>query len=344
MARHPNAQASRVRAALQKLEPEIRKAFEEAMQRAARGVDQAALLDALDAGDIQRAVELLRINQAILFPLPEAVRAGYMQGAGLVAADLSGGLGARWAFDGNSENAQRWIRSRGAELVEGIVDETMQAARKVITEGLRDGTGHRSIARQITGRKVGRSRVGGFIGLDSQMTDDVINARSMLSDPDRIRDYFIKDRKTGRWKPRYQLSDRRFDSRVIKAIKEGRALSGPELDRVVEAHKSKALGYRGRRIARNEAHTALAAGREEAYEQVRNDPEVETITVRWQHGLSQEPREDHLAMDGTVIEMGETFNFPDGVQMKHPHDPAGGAKHSIGCRCIAVHRVRMRRD
>jgi hypothetical protein len=30
--------------------------------------------------------------------------------------------------------------------------------------------------------------------------------------------------------------------------------------------------------------------------------------------------------------------------MKYPHDPAGGAAHSIGCRCVAIHRVKLPRD
>jgi hypothetical protein len=49
-------------------------------------------------------------------------------------------------------------------------------------------------------------------------------------------------------------------------------------------------------------------------------------------------------MGGTVIQLGETFNFPDGARMKYPHDPAGGAAHSIGCRCVAIHRVKLPKD
>lgn len=344
MARRPTAQSRRVQEALRKLEPGIRKAFMAAIQKAAGAVDERALAAAIEAGDIQRAIEALRINQAILFPLDDAIRAGYIAGGSLVASDLPKGLAGRFGFDGRHIRAEAWMKQHGAEFIEGIVQETADMARKVVTDGLERGVSHKTVARQITGRKVGNRRVGGFLGLNSDQTDSVIRARSILSDPDQIRDYFVKDKITGRMKPRFKLSDRRYDAKIKKAIKEGRALTGKELDTVMEAHRNKALGYRGKVIAKNEAHTALAAGRDEAYRQVMDDPEVETITKRWQHGLSKEPRPDHLRLDGTVIDFDEKFEMDDGTLMAHPHDPAGGAKHSIHCRCIVVHRVKMRRD
>lgn len=343
MARPETGQAKRIRDAIAKLEPTIRKAFERAITQAAGAVDQRALLAALDAGDIERAVQILRLNQAMLFPFDDAIRAGFIAGGMSVAADLPRGLAGRFAFNGRHIRAEAWAREHVGGLIQGIEADGIETTRRVIREGLEAGRSHKAVAREITGRKVGNRRVGGYLGLTTQQADSVINARSILSDPERIREYFIRDEKTGRMKPRYQLSDRRFDVRVKKAIAEGKALSGPDLDQVIEAHRSKALGYRGKLIAKNEAHTAAAAGREEAFRQVIEDPEVETVTVRWQHNLSKEPREDHKAMDGTVITMGETFDFPD-ARMKHPHDPAGGAKHSAHCRCIAVYRVRFRRD
>lgn len=344
MARTPNGQTHRVRAALRTLEPSIRKAFERAIAKAAGSIDFNALVAAIESGNVQRAVEVLRINQALLFPLDDAIRAAYVAGGTMVTEDLTRGLSGRFGFDGRHERAESWMQEHGAELIEGIVRETAEMARKVITEGLAEGVEHRTVARQITGRKVGARRVGGFLGLNSDQTDSVIRARSILSDPDQIRDYFVRDRVTGRMKPRFKLSDRRYDAKVKAAIKEGRALTGKELDTVMEAHRSKALGYRGRVIAKNEAHTALAAGRMEAYQQISEDPEVETVTKKWVHGLSKEPRPDHLRLDGTVIDMDEKFEMDDGTLMDGPHDPAGGARHSIHCRCTAFYRVKMRRD
>jgi hypothetical protein len=224
------------------------------------------------------------------------------------------------------------VAEKAASLIQGITAETEAMARAVLRQA--GQVPSRKLATEITGRVVGQRRAGGFIGLTEQQADSIIRGRSALQsgDPSQMRAYLD-----------LKLRDRRFDGAIKKAVREGRAIKGAELDRIMEAHKSKALAYRGRVIARNETHTALAAGRDETHRQMLERPDVAAVTKRWQHNLSEHPREDHQAMDGTVIGFGETFNFADAA-MKHPHDPAGGAKHSIGCRCIAVYRVELERD
>jgi len=252
---------------------------------------------------------------------------------------LSGVFG----FDGNHSRAVALAQEQAAALVTNITDDAIINARRVITEGLTDNRSLNSVARDLVGRKVGQQRVGGIIGLTEQQTDRMINIRSMMQDPERIREYFIKDRKTGKMKPRYLESDRRFDRMVRKAIKDGKALSAADVDRVTEAYRSKAGLARAKRVARNEAFTAQAAGRDEGYKQLIDSGKVEAVTKRWQHNLSVNAREDHQRMDGTVIQLGETFDF-GGVRMKHPHDPAGGVEHSINCRCIAVYRTKIPKE
>jgi hypothetical protein len=141
-----------------------------------------------------------------------------------------------------------------------------------------------------------------------------------------------------------KLRDRRFDRTINAAIRDGRAITGPELDRILEAHKSKALAYRGKVIAENETFQALESGRREAVLQALENPDVEGATCRWQWNFSRNPRDDHQQMSGTVVDINEGFVLPDGTRMMHPHDPAGGAKHNIGCGCLTVYRIRMRTD
>lgn len=304
------------------------------MERSATTVEKSTVVAALNEGDIERAVELLRIDQAILFPLADAVRGAFIFGGQSALGEQGRGLSGRFSFDGRHARAERWIDQHVGALIQGIQDEQVEMTRTVISEGLQNGRGSAAIAREIVGRKVGQKRVGGFLGLTSEITDSIIRGRARLlsGDPSELRKYL-----------KLRLRDKRYDRQIRGAIKKGKPITGRSLDTIMEAHRSKALGYRGWVVAKNESHTALAAGRDESYRQMLENPEVEKVTVRWQHNLSTEPRLEHLEMDGTVIEMGETFSFPD-VEMKHPHDPAGGAKHSIGCRCIGIYRVRFRRD
>lgn len=329
-----NAQHRRVREVLAKMEPEIRKAFVEAMAKVTSAVDRKALIAALNAGNIEQAVDLLRINQALLTPLFEAMRSGFIVGGTLVAADLPKGLSGSFGFNGRHIRAEGWVTQHVGGFIQGIETDTLAMTRTIIREGIENGTSSAKLAREITGRVVGRTRVGGYMGLTSQQTDSIIRGRSDLlsGDPKRMKRYMkLKQR------------DKRFDAQIKQAIKSGKSIKGSTLDRIMEAHKSKALAYRGKVIARNEAHTSLAAGREEGYQQLLDNPEIESVSVRWQHNLSIEPREDHVAMSGTVIHLGETFDFSD-ASMKHPHDPAGGPKHSVACRCIAVYRAKRKRD
>lgn len=335
-----SAQQRRIEALLKAQTTAIRTAFTEAMAKAKLDVNRAALIRLLEQGDVERAAQLFRIERGILWPLENAIRDALIGGGLAVSDDLPKGLSGVFGFNGNHPRAVALAERQAAQLVTNVSDDAISSARKVIVGGLQNNRSLNSVARDLVGRKVGRKRVGGIIGLTDPQTDRMINLRSMLGDPDRIGEYF-KDKAMKA--PHYKESNRRFDAMVRKAIKDGKALGAADIDKLADAYKVKATGLRAKRVARNEAFTAQAAGRGESYQQLIDSGKVETVTVRWQHNLNAVPREDHVAMDGTVIQLGETFNFDD-ASMKYPHDPAGGPGHSVGCRCIGVYRVKLRKD
>ena len=246
------------------------------------------------------------------------------------------GLAGRFSFDGNHARAVAIATEQAAALVTNVGDDAILNARKVIVDGLQNNRSTSTIARDLGGR-LKSSRRAGIIGLDGPQTDRMINLRSMLSDPDRIGEYF-KDK--GMKTPRYKEANRRFDGMVRKAIRDGKALNQADADRLVEAYKTKATAARAKRVAESEAFKAQTQGRDEAYAQMLERDDVEGVTKEWRRGFADDPREDHTAMDGTVIEFNETFNFPD-ASMKHSHDPAGGPKHNIKCSCFTFYRVRV---
>jgi hypothetical protein len=310
------AQQRRIERLLQKQTADIQAAFSLAMERAATEIDRAALIRFLEAGNIEQAAALFKMERGILFPLENAIREAIIGGGLAVADELPKGLTGRFGFDGNHPRAAALAETQAAALVTNVSVEAIDAARKLITEGLKQNRSLNSVARDLVGRKVGNRRVGGIIGLTEPQTERMANIRSILSDPDRIATYFKGDL------PRYKQSNRSFDGLVRQAIKDVRALNAADVDRIAEAYKVKAMGERGKIVARNEAFIAQASGRDEAYRQLVESGKAESATVRWQHNLSQ------------VV-------FPDGVRMSHPHDPRGGAEHSIGCRCIGVYRIKI---
>lgn len=327
-----------------KLERKLAKTFRESMENAAFDIDVPALINALNDRNITQALNLVDITPGALFELDESIRSAYLAGGAFVTEDMPKILRGKFAFNGRHFRAEQWVSENVGNLIQGITEETLQTTRSVIETGLRENRTPKQIARDITGRTVGGKRVGGFLGLNSDQTDQVIKARSILSDPDKIRSYFIKDRVTGKMKPRFKLSNRRFDKVIREAIENGTALSGRTLDRVIDAHKTKALGYRGRVIAKDQTFRAIAAGRDEGYVQMLERDEVQSVTKRWQHNLSENPRDDHVAMNGTVVDLSEKFVFPDGDQLKHSHDPEGGAEHNVGCHCTTFYRVQVAKN
>lgn len=330
-----SAQQRRIEQLLAKQSSAIEKAFIQAIAKAKLNVDRAELLRLLEAGQIERAAQLFRIERGVMFPISEAIRDAFIAGGMAVADDLPKGLSGRFGFDGRHPRAVKIAEQQAAALVTNISDDAIANARKVITDGIDTNRSLNSVARDLVGRKVGRTRRGGIIGLTEQQTDRMINLRSMLGDPDRIGEYFKGN------KPRYKESNRRFDAMVRRAIKDGKALSAADVDKITDAYKAKASGNRAKVIARNEAFTAQAAGRDEGYQQLLDDGKVESVTKRWVHGLSENAREGHQQIDGTVVQGDEDFILPDGTRMSHPHDPRGGPHHSVGCRCTAFYRVRL---
>lgn len=325
---------------LRKLEPDVRKAFEDAIRKARRAVNIAALTDALDRGDLQRAVELLRIDTQILLPLSESVRSAYMAGGEAVGELIPAILEARFGF-GSNPRAEAQVSRITGQLIQGIQLDSLAMTREVIAAGVNEGIPPAKLARQMTG--FGRERTGGYLGLTKQQAADVQRARAMLSDPDRVGEYFIKDRETGKLKPRFKLTNRQHDAIVRKAIAEGRALTAAELERVQSGHRSKALGYRGRVIAQDQARKALRAGQHEGFVQLAETlPADRYIEVGWLVTRDGRQRDSHDALGGMKVRLGEVFVSPvTGAQMEFPGDDSHGAPASdvILCRCGATYRI-----
>jgi len=337
MARPTRNQKQRVIDLIAQFSPRIRDAFLAAIQAQASSINITALIQALEGGDTFGAARLLEMPQALLFPLQEEIRAAMMAGGAL--AELPRVVQGVFAFNGRHPRAEEIVRTLGAELVQGIGDN-LEAVQGVIAQGMEENRGFRSIALDIVGRRgPNGTREGGILGLTTQQTDAVMNARAILSNPDRLAEYFNAD-----GSPRYKLSDRRFDPLVRKAIAGKVKLTQGDIDRIIAAHKSKALKYRGDQIGKEESRSAIAQGQYEAYQQMAEDPRIDRVELTWSHGLSREPRLSHVQMNGVKVRLGERFQVPadgtlPGVAMLYPHDPDAPAEHTLNCRCVAIYRA-----
>lgn len=337
MAKRPTAEARRIDEAVKALEPPIRQAFIAAIIQARGAVDFSALLAALEAGDLGRAIELLRIRDTLLWPLVEAQRGAFMAGGAMVAAAVPGVVAANWGFDGRAIRAEAWVSRAAGTLIEGITAEPQEAIREALRAGLEAGRNPRAVALDVVGRvdPISKRRTGGLIGLNSQQTDWAVRARQELAsgDPARMAHYLTRQRR-----------DKRFDPLVRKAIREGRPLAASDVDKLAGRYKDRLLALRGETIARTEAINGLRAGRREGFQQLVDSGKVraDQITRAWDATLDKRTRPDHVAMDGQSVKgMDAPFVAPDGSRLLYPGDTSLGASaaQTVACRCFERIRI-----
>lgn len=199
------------------------------------------------------------------------------------------------------------------------------------------GQNPRSTALEVIGRvnrATGR-REGGIIGLTSGQAGYVQNARDELlsGDPARMRAYLDR-----------QLRDRRFDTLVLRAIREGRPVSAADVDRIAGRYADRLLAYRGEVIARTETIASTHAGQREGFQQLIDSGRIRASQVRkiWKATGDKRTRDSHMALHGESVGWGEAFISPaTGAPMMHPGDTSLGARgeDTIQCRCWMETRV-----
>lgn len=305
-------------------------AFLAAVLAARRSIDVRALVEALEARDVGRAVELLRMNQALLFPLDAALVGAYAAGGQMIAAGAPRAA-AVFGFDGRAFRAENWARQNVGGLIAQVTEDQIVMARTVITAQLEAGRAPRAIVTEIVGRVTPTGRTGGFIGLTDSQAQTAMNARAELENLSRA--YFDRT-----------LRDRRFDRLVDRAIREGRPLSAADIDRITGRYRDRLLAQRAETIARTESITALRAGRREGMQQAIEQGAIAPgrVTRRWDSTMDSRTRPDHVAMHAQTVQgLEEAWVLPDGSRMMYPGDKSLGASgaQTIRCRCYEAFDV-----
>ncbi|KKL12345.1 hypothetical protein LCGC14_2536720, partial [marine sediment metagenome] len=177
---------------------------------------------------------------------------------------------------------------------------------------------------------------GGFLGLDGPRAAQADRVRDILSDPDRVAEYFKGN------KPRYTTTDRRFDATVRRAIKEGRAVPARTLDKITAAHKARLLMGRAKTISRDNTMGALMNGQHDGFGALLDTGIASEIEVTWLTSVDGRERDSHRHLNGEKVKYGELFPSLQGEGMAHPKDASHGAgtEDLILCRCGATYRVK----
>lgn len=328
----------------QKYGPRVARAFSDAVRDLRDSVTLKRVIEALDAGDAQRALDMLNIDEAAFSGLRQQLAAVFAEIGGVVVA------GVRFDPPGETRGVIRWnvgnpeaVRALNEWLgtkITQITEDTRNAARVALSEGYAKGHGPRQIALDVVGR-VGPNgrRSGGVLGLSGHQERWVSNMREYLRNGELDKVLRMSKR------------DRRFDRTIRKLLKEGRTPTEAQINKWTGHYSDKLLKLRGDTIARTETASAVEQGRFDAFRQgmdAKGYPYQYAIK-EWRHGGGgMRPRVQHVAENETEVRGLDTpFRMPDGTLIQYPHAPETPAKHAINCTCSLLVRmdwVGLRRD
>lgn len=320
---------------LAKLEPAIRDAFVDAVQRYAGTVDVTALAAVIEAGDIAAALDMVRVPDAWMTPANEVVRSALIAGGNTAGALVPALVRARFGF-GVNPRAAAWASDASSRMIEAV-NENLPEVQAHIAQAVDKGIPARRVALEITGRMdpATKRRAGGLLGLNTQQTQWAASAKAELEALDR--NYFTRT-----------LRDKRFDGTVRKAISSGKPLSRADIERISGRYSDRLLDYRGKTIARTEALNALRAGQHEGMRQMIDAGLVDGFMKDWQATADGRTRDAHVALGGLdPIPFDQAWISPaTGALMNYPGDISLGAhgEDVIQCRCVAVYTPVMRND
>lgn len=325
----PVRRSLRLEALLEQWEPEIRKAFLEAVynQRSVAQVD--LIIKYLEKGDIENALRAVNLDPVYWLPWDRTLRQAYEAG-GITTAQAvpaiveAGGFRTVFQFNVRNPMAERWLSDYSSKSITEIVDDQRKMVRNYLAKSLERGTNPRTSALDLVGRinrATGR-REGGVIGLTETQWEWVSNYEDALRSNTPL-DALSRE-----------LRDRRFDPAVRRAAESGVALEEDQIGSMVDAYVNRALRFRAEAISRTETLTSLHAAQDASLLQAAEAGiQPQNIYRVWRTAGDDRVRDSHEEMDGQVRGLEEPFETGDGVLLDFPGDPSGPPEEIINCRC-----------
>ena len=306
------AKKDNIEALIAKLEPKIRKAFLQGIHRIKSSMDLKEIENLLQLGKIDEA---LRSTQAAIDKLANDI-ISYTIVAGKDTANLlEDVLNVQITFDQTNIRAVNAMRQNKLRMVREFTDEQRRATREALTSGITQGVNPRVQALAFRDS----------IGLTLKQQQAVNNYRRLLENNSSE----ALSRK---------LRDKRFDSSVERAIKDGQVLDKSTIDRMVTRYQERYIRYRSEVIARTEALRSAHEGSEEMYAQAIESGSLnpEKLIRTWVTAKDERVRSSHAAMSGQTRAIGQPFTTGEGFNLMRPGDSTAPASETVQCRCIVT--------
>jgi hypothetical protein len=273
-----------------RLEPQLARAILGGLAAMGRDVDVEAVAAALARGDLAAVFAALRIDPEDAFSAVQPLLMSGVYEAGAAAATTIRMTGASFAFNRLNPRLISWLQTYSLGLIREIGDQTREAVRALLTDGMTRGENPRTTA----------TRIKATIGLTERQARAVDNFRTELetfhqrrngggyrlgAEIDR-RNGFQVLRPDADGAPRDGITERRlrdfrYDGVLRRAAEKSIPLRPDQVNRMVEAYRRKYLAFRARTIARTEALRTTNVGIQDAWRQAIESGSVpETLTRR----------------------------------------------------------------
>lgn len=314
-------------------------AFREAIDEIRSSVVLARVIERLERGDVNGAIEAMQIEPEAFSALEIALQETFNAGGTNAVAELPKVMDPQgnrviWRFGVRNPAAEAILRELSATMVTHITDDQRQGIRQALEAGLARGANPRSTALDVVGRvnRVSKQREGGVIGLTRHQIAFIERARVNLAsgDPELMKQYFeLKTR------------DKRFDRTIAAAMREGKPITVDALAKVIGRLRDKNLLLRGEMLARTETMMALGSARDEAMRQQIEAGKVQVQDVEkiWRDSGDSRVRHTHRVLNGTSVGIGEVFQSPSGALLRYPGDPRAPVSEISGCRCRLEYKI-----
>lgn len=315
----------RIERLLNQQERRIRDAFSEYLRNVRSGAVLRQVREALEAGDIARAMAVLDSYIATLAAVIPAiiVDVGQREMEAMRAMFRRAKPTVSIAFDPGNPRAAELMRASRLEFITNFTNSQRSAVREALQDALERGLGPIQSARAFRDA----------MGLTEGQMGWVRRYRAALESGDEAELRRVLDR---------DLRDRRFDRSIDAAIDGRRNLTQSQIDRMVTRYQERALMYRSEVIARTEGLRAVSVARDEALTQAMDQTGIEPdrVVQTWVATRDGRTRDAHRSMNGQQRRRGEPFEAPNGELLRYPGDPSGSAAMVVNCRCSLKNTIK----
>jgi hypothetical protein len=289
------------------LQPDVQRAYLRAWELIRRSIPEATLARLIATGSPDQVIREILTSELLDRAFSEVRRqliGAVDQGTVFHARRLSPLLAEATAgvsFNVLNPRVIDAIRAVDLKHIVGRQEDVREVVRAFVENGLRDGVGPRTIARQVKP----------LIGLGPTQWQEVANFRAALEAGDATKALG------------YLRRDRRFDG----AIKKG-GLSREKIDRMVEAYTKRRIALNAETNARTATLDSLKRAQRLTWDEAVAQGIVDRgrLRQRWVTNLDGRERPEHNALNGTVI----------GYDERWPNGETTPGDSTYNCRCLAV--------